>query len=204
MLDGDRLSRNIKWLNYYKPLQEKLGYDDILLVDNASEQSSVDFLLSRFPQTIIIQKNKRLERLSEHAYGYWYRAFAEAAHFALENDYEKIIHIDSDVYLFNDRICASIKDISGGWNTHWSEMHGFPESTLQIIVGNSIRDMHQFMSEDFLEFYPYDLAETRIPWTNIEKRFIGDRYPEAGLMIQQPEWDYCGQVPVDMKVEYNG
>src|SRR6185437_9296990 len=86
--DGEAwLFRNKKWVDYYIPLQEKLGYTEILFVDNASNPKNLakfeDYLLkySEVPMTII-KKHVHLPRLSNLTYPYWYRAFAEGARYA--------------------------------------------------------------------------------------------------------------------------
>ncbi len=209
-IDGEPwLVRNKKWIDYYIPLKEKLGYTEIFIVDNASNEDN----LNEFKEYIkkyesvceitIMEKKIHLPRLSILTYPYWYRAFAEAANYGIIFDFDKIISIDSDVFLFSDRICTYIKNTNTGWNTFWCQMHGFPESTIEIIGRDKFHEMDEFMSEGYLKFYPTLPAETQIPWTHVEKSFIGDRYGEKNLP-QDPSWDYAGQCPNEMKVTFRG
>ncbi len=209
-IDGEPwLVRNKKWIDYYIPLKEKLGYTEILFVDNASNKEN----LAEFKEYIkkydsvcsfkFIEEDIHLPRLGNLIYPYWYRAFAKAAMHAMINDFNKIISIDSDVFIFSNRMCEYIKNTNTGWNTFWCQMHGFPESTIEIIGESKFEEMYTFMSEGYLKFYPTLPAETQIPWTHVEKSFIGDRYGEKNLP-QDPSWDYMGQVPNETKVTFRG
>lgn len=202
--EGERLERNLKWLRYYKPLKEKLGYDEILLVDNGSSQSKLHTLIDENIQDLSIKHFPvHLPRLTQHAYSYWYFAFGEAAKYAIDNGFDKIIHIDTDVYLFTDKICEFVKNTNHGWTSMWCEMHKYPESTFQIIGADYLLAMKNFMTRDFLAFYPYDLAETRIPWTHIEKGFKGDRYGEK-MLQQADDMHWYGQCPVNIFMTFKG
>lgn len=209
----ERLQRNIKWLRYYAPLKDKLGYDRILLVDNASPPE----FLSRLEKEIetlgidarISKKKIRLERIKTDAYGYWYRAFGDAAYYALDHGFDKLIHIDTDVFVFTDKICEYIKNQhyldSPGWIGFWCDIHKYNETIFQVCTGrDNLDNMYQFMTEGFLQYYPFDIAERKVPFTHIEKNFTGDRYPERGKIVQEEKWDWCGQCPVSMKVTFKG
>lgn len=202
-LEGIGYERYDKWLSYYIPLKDKLGYTDILFVDNASNPELIDKLEAKYPIKVI-RKTKFFGRLSANAYGYWHRAFANGYKYAIDNNYDKVIHIDSDVYLFTDRICEYVKNTNTGYVGFWCDIHNYPETIFHILGKDQFQNAEQFMREDFLEYYPYDIAETRVPFTHIEKNFIGDRFPEKGLNIQQPEWDFCGQCLVSMDVKFKG
>src|SRR5579863_4961189 len=191
----ERFQRNVKWVNYYLPLKKKLGYDKIVMVDNASPPEMLAKFEKTFPQIHIIKKHIRLERISHLGYGYWYRAFKEAARFCRFAEYNKIIHIDSDGFVLSNKLCTYIKDTNTGWHSLYCNMYGFPETIIQVIGMDKITEMYEFMDEGFLQTYPNQSAETITPFTNINKEFIGDRYGEKLGIIQDPSWDYVAQVP---------
>lgn len=205
--EGERLQRNKKWIDYYIPLQEKLGYDEILFVDNASGPILKEFedYIKKYNNVkiTIIKKTIRLSRITEHAYSFWYRAFGEAAKYAMENSYDSIIHCDSDVYLFTDEICEYVKNIKTGWNCFYCSIHNYNETTFQVIGSNKFQKMYEFMTEEFLTFYPYKLAEHEIPFTNICKDFKGDRYGEKNLP-QDDSMHWYGQCPVNIPMTFKG
>lgn len=206
----DRLQRNIKWLDYYLPLKDKLGFDRILLVDNASPPEMLNRLETHIKdKPVFIKKKKvRLERIRQDAYPYWYRAFAESAKYSVDHGFDKIIHIDTDVFVFTDKLCNYIKEKhylnSPGWIGFYCNIHQYNETIFQIITGREFIDkMYIFMTEEYLQYYPFDIAEKKVPFTHIEKNFIGDRFPEKGLFKQDPSWDFVGQAPVEMQVKFH-
>jgi hypothetical protein len=201
--DNDRLERNLKWLRYYTELKGKLHYDEIFLVDNASSQENINQVLQEFPDVKIHRCKVHLGRPTTNAYGYWYSAFGIAARYAKENGFDKIVHADSDVYLFTTEICDYVNKFNSGWVSMWCEMHNYPESTFQMIGKDQFDNVYNFMTRDFLEFYPNDMAETRIPWTHVEKSFKGDRYGEKRM--QQEDWmDWYGQCEVKTQMKFRG
>lgn len=203
-LEKGRLDRNLKWLDYYNKLKGRLKFDEILLVDNASSKQNKDILKLKYPEVKLIECEVFIDRKPPHQYGYWYSAFGKAAKYALDNSFDKIVHLDSDVFIFSDRIVDYINNFQLGWVSQWCNIHNFPESTFQLIGSDQIKNMYEHMTRDFLAYYPQEMAETHIPFTYVEKRFIGDRFPEKGLIEQQSEWDFCGQCPLEMKVTFKG
>jgi hypothetical protein len=198
------MERHTKWLDYMKPLQSKIGYNDILFVDNASKPELLAEIERLYPYVKIIKKTVSMSRGAQHhAYPYWYRAHANALKYAIDNNYDKAVHIDTDVYVFTNRLCEYIKNLTSGWTTTYCNIHNFPESTLYIVGKDQLVKAHQFMSEDFLVYYPYKMAETEIPWTNIERKFIGDRYGEKNLP-QAPNMDFYGQALPHMTFKFEG
>lgn len=206
--EGERLQRNLKWIDYIFSIKQYLHFDEILMVDNASNpedllkfENHIEQYRKQVPITIIKCKT-RLFRRTEHSYGFWYSAFGKAARFAKENGFDKIAHVDSDVYLLNKRICDYVNDFKEGWLAFWCQRHNYPETTFQLIGKDKFDEMYEFMTRDFLEFYPNDIAETRIPWTHVEKGFNGDRFGE-GRDVQRSEHEWYGQCPVDIVLRFN-
>lgn len=176
--EGDRLQRNLKWLKYYKDLKGNLKYDDILLVDNASSISSLQELKKDHSDIRVLESKVHLSRLTEHAYGYWFKAFRKGISYALNNGYDKIIHCDSDVFILKQELVDYVNSINSGWNCLYCSMYDYPETTFQIIGKDKFEEAYDFFLDGFLKFYPYKIAETEIPFTHVEKGFIGDRYGE--------------------------
>ncbi len=206
--EGQRMERNLKWLDFIVPLKDLIGFDEILFVDNASgieKLKEFENKIKKFEKKVkitVIKRQIRLTRWKANAYGFWYCAFAKGTKYALENNYEKIIHIDSDVYPLNQKICTYLKNLNLGWSSLYCFCHNFPETTLQVICKDQFELAHRWFTEDFLEFYPEGIAETRIPWTHVEKGFNGDRFGEKNLP-QTPEMDWYGQCPVNIPMRFN-
>jgi hypothetical protein len=203
-LDGpERFERNRQWFEHIKIIKPYLDFDEIYMVDNASNPDLLEKFEKYTDYSINIHNCRvRLNRNSEHGYGYWYRAFGKAAKYAIDNNYDRIVHIDTDVYPLNKRILDKVNSLDTGWNCFWSEMHQYPESIFQVICYDQLQNMYDFMTGDFLKFYPNGLAEKEIPWTNIIKDFKGDRFGEKRL-LQTSDMDYYCQKPNDIIVKFN-
>lgn len=208
-LDYDTgMLRHTKWLDFMLPLKNKLGFDEVFFTDNASDPTKISQIRHQYNYQLNIHScTNHLPRREHLKYPYWYSALAIAARHAIEKNFNKIIYIDTDIYPLSNRLCEYTKNIKTGWTILWCHRHKFPESNYQIIGEDKIHTFHEWMSRDFLSFYPDKDAESQIPATHVEKGFVGDRYGEEnnGLGIDQtPEMDYYGQCPVTRKLVFNG
>ena len=203
-IDGfERFERNKQWLDYMGKWASRLNYDELYYVDNASNICYLfEFEQLLTPNIKIHKFYSRLLRNTHNAYGYWYSAFAQAIKYAKQNDFDKIVHIDTDVYLLTPQIYEYVNNIRSGWSCFWSEIHQFPESTFQIICKDQFNQAETFFTRDFLKFYPDAMAEKEIPFTNVIKQFKGDRYGEKGLE-QSNDMDYYGQKPNNINLVFN-
>lgn len=195
-LGEDRVERNKKWLYYYDG--SLIENSEVLLVDNGSDLGRLkefeQFASTLKTKVTIIPCHVHIPRASHREYEYWYRAFRVALVYAMENNFDKIVHIDSDVYVLNKKLCNYINGLDSGWNTFWCKRHGFPESTFQIIVKDQFMSALKFFTIDYLKIFGKDDAENVIPFTNVNKEFVGDRYGELDAE-QTSEMDYYCQTP---------
>lgn len=197
-----RMERNLRWVKYYRTLKDHLGFDSIYMVDNASPMHMIANFEALCPDVTVRRFRVRLVKTEPCGYGMWYRAHAEAARFAIAHGYEKIIHLDSDVFILKSRFANWIRKINEGWQTVWCDRHDFPEANIQVICGEKIIDMYEFHTQWFLNYYPHDQAERRIPFTDINRRFVGDRYGEAGLP-QSDCMDFYCQATNDIELRFH-
>mgnify|MGYP003577213788 CR=1 FL=1 len=86
----------------------------------------------------------------------------------------------------------------------WSDIHKYPDTTFQIINKDQFENALQFYKEDFLAFYPAELAETKIPFTKVEPQFIGDRYGDFDNRKQTDKMDFYGQCLVPNILVFKG
>lgn len=163
------------WYNYYKTSQ--LRVSKLLIVDDGSPVKP-DFLgeneYKRF--------DDRLGRFDVLNYPGWYRSFGYGISEGDRQNFDKIIHAESDAYLLSPRVIDFVNSIESGWHTFWSPRHGIPESAIQIICKD------QFSEAKIVTNYVYSkyigqCMDSILPYTNIHKNFIGDRYGETGDMI---------------------
>jgi glycosyltransferase involved in cell wall biosynthesis len=197
-LGEDRVERNKKWLNYYSSLNDKLEAYEILLVDNGSDEGRLKEF-AQFASTLkvpvtIISCHVHISRTSHREYEYWYRAFRVALVYAMDNKFDKILHIDSDVYVLSSRLASYINNLDSGWNTFWCRRHNFPESTFQVIVKDEFMNALKFFTIDYLKHFGKDDAENIIPFTNVNRFYVGDRYGETNTE-QTNDMDFYCQTP---------
>lgn len=193
------MKRHEKWLDWTTPLKDKLGYDEIFFVDNASDKTKLVELQEKYGFSYH-RCDVHIARKASHAYGYWYSALAIAARYAIDHGYEKIIYIDTDMYPLTSEICEYTKNLKSGWTGLWCPRHNFPETNFQIIGPDQLENFYNHMSRDFLVYYPEGMAETNIPWTHVEKGFKGDRYGELAEK-QTSDMHYYGQYGMEEDVE---
>lgn len=198
----DGMKRHEKWLEFILPLKDRLGFEQIYFIDNASSEDKLQYLHKKYG-FLYHRCAIHLHRKSHLEYPYWYSALAIGARYAIDNGYDKIIHIDTDMYPLSERICQYVKDLQNGWTAFWCPKYEFPETTFQIIGKDSLQDFYNHMSRDFLQYYPA-VAEKYIPFTRVERGYIGDRYGEIGNGIpQSPEMDFYGQCKEETEMRFN-
>lgn len=231
-LDGEdasgssRLERNARWLKYYWPLKDELGFQNIILADNASRRQSVINLMDRVPMSwefrsmpafrrepmelSIFQFGEHLARGSSgfppvtpaddranFDYPYCWRGFWFLRDLFVLYKFEKIILIDTDMFVLTKRVAKYIKE-ARGWTALWSEKYQFPETSLSVIEGDGVQKFLEFTNRPWQEFLGRKM-ETTLPYTHVEKGFIGDRYGEYTYRETVPvNPDYYGQCPINV------
>jgi hypothetical protein len=126
----------------------------------------------------------------------WWRSFCAALNIAEEYGFEKIVHIESDAFLISKRVFDHIEDLKSGWTAFWAPKYYFPESCVQVICKDQFESFKEFSSCGHHELSKKGLAEKIIPFTDVERRFVGDRYGE--LVDEQMEGlDYFCQTKLD-------
>lgn len=214
-------NRYQKWIDYYVDLPFAKDKTLFLIDDGSDEENLSKFNGNRYdeggeinPLPPVLPPQANLYHFKERKginpeenvpglYGStvgWYRSFFFSAIIAKKNNYDKIIHIESDAYLITQKICDYIDNLETGWNTLYCPMYHFPETSIQIICKD------QFPALLELEAMPLDSfrmmqAEETLPITNVEKGFVGDRYGERTTM-QLPKVDYYNQCNLHTKLKF--
>jgi hypothetical protein len=178
-------SRYKLWFDYYS--NQDLGADWLLAIDDASpfiphpaeiKTLDADAILSpQEPFKGILQFPDRLGRSSLTAYPGWWRSFLHSVNVARMVKADKIIHIESDAFIFSDRLFQQIRDQESGWSCLWSPHFRLPETAIQVICHDQfhkIEALQQCKQSDLDGHF----AENILPFTHIDKSLIGDRYGE--------------------------
>lgn len=112
----------------------------------------------------------------------WWRSFFHSLVLAKQVGAKKIIHIESDAYVISERMLDYINALESGWTTFWCASYQMPETAIQVICEDQFDAMENFAAKGFSEFNGH-LAERILPFTCINRDFIGDRYGEFKIPI---------------------
>lgn len=178
-------SRYKRWFDYYR--NSALCNDYIVAIDDASpfipESSDIEIvdayaaLSAETPFCGIVRFPDRLGRASLTVYPGWWRSFLHALNLARMVKAEKIIHIESDAYILSDRLMTFINEKKNGWTCLWSSHFRLPETAIQIICSDQFHKLESFQNRTQNDLNGH-FAEKILPFTDIEKSFLGDRYGE--------------------------
>jgi hypothetical protein len=178
-------SRYKRWFNYYR--KSALCADFIVAIDDASpfapqcsDISVVDArttLPADSPFCGVMRFPDRLGRASLTTYPGWWRSFLHSLNVARMVKADKIIHIESDAYILSERLMTFINEKETGWTCLWSPHFRLPETAIQIICSDQFHQLESFQNRAQEDLNGH-FAEKILPFTSIEKSFIGDRYGE--------------------------
>jgi hypothetical protein len=109
--------------------------------------------------------------------------------------YEKVIYIATDAYILSQRLADYIEGLDSGWTALWSPKYNFSEPCIQVIT--HCKEFEEFFAGECDPFkYNGQVEECVLPFTHIEKGFVGDRYGEfEPPNLYNPDMDYYTQVP---------
>lgn len=173
-----------QWYDYYKT--RGLHHHQLLIVDDGSPLDP-DFV----SEGEYVKLTPRLGRQEIHIYPGWYRSVGYALKYANQNNFEKVIHCESDAFLLSDRIVDFVNNLDSGWNTFWCTCHSLPESAIQVIGKDKLREAEEFFSHSY-RVYVGCCMDDILPYTAIHKNFVGDRYQEYRPDVPE-EADFCCQ-----------
>ena len=177
------------WYDFHQ--QSLLKADQIVFIDDCSPCAP-----SFLSEKDFIKLSPPLGYPQTSVYPGWYRSFSHAYHVACLGGFEKIIHVESDAYLLSDRIINFLNTVSSGWHSMWHPTNAYPESAVQVICADQFQAYRNFTSAPY-EVYAHHTIEKEMPFTEIHKEFIGDRYGETNQQIPANA-DFSCQTSVTM------
>ena len=195
-----------KWLDFVK--KSSLERSQILIIDDGSpvlpdwNDLSVykEPNLPDTPKTecALFHFNSRLGRRGLLDYPGWYRSYTFASTWTKQYGFNKIIHIESDSFIFSERLISYINQLYTGWTSLYCPSQNLPENCIQIICEDQIKKFLKFSRHDYDINFANKPIELLMPYTNIEKGFIGDRYGELiGVSSLPKDIDYAANIPSD-------
>ena len=173
-----------RWIDAVRA--SRIAHSQILLIDDGSTNfpgwadttSLTELALSPSEAPVVFFGfQNRLGRGTGHFPG-WYRSFVFCSEYAARYGFTKVVHIESDAYLISRRMVDFVNNLESGWTMFWCPRHRFPESSIQIIAGDSLHTYRRLQSVAYAEFHRENSIERLLPATQILKSFIGDRYSE--------------------------
>jgi hypothetical protein len=130
----------------------------------------------------------------------WYRSFAFAAAYAESAGFDRVIHLESDAFLVSPRMRAYVRARTLGWTAMWCEKYRFPEIAVQIIGTDQLPALLAFAQTPYTELTG-KLPEITLPYTDIERDLVGDRYGETDDEVPRTA-DFACQVPSQRESRY--
>ncbi len=196
---NDRFKRIERYLDYYAPLRDELGFERIHLIDNASDEPLVHKAITRspFPNTTAYRFPDHLR--SAWNYPYCWRALYHLQ--TLQAQYDKIIFCDSDGFVLTPRLADYIRGLQDGWTAFHNKRYNFPDSSLQILTQPAYPKFNQFCELGWLHRVGKQM-ETTLPFTRINTDYNTGRYGED-RMPQFKFFDYYGQAGPDFRPIFN-
>lgn len=182
-----------KWISYYDRRKDLFGAERIVLIDDGTPlehiKLKVNFIDADRPLpdelpkgTVMFRFEKHLGRSSSFIFPGWWRSFTFSYQVAKKYSFRRIIHLESDAFVMSPRMARYIKSLCKGWTAFWCPRYNFPEAAIQVICGDAFQDMEAFYSDgkrfwsQEAAAFPPALPEHALPFTNINKKFVGDRY----------------------------
>ncbi len=126
---------------------------------------------------VLLHFAQHLGRQSGAAYPGWWRSFFHSLDLARAMGAEKIVHIESDAYVLRPRLAEFLNGLRTGWHVLWIPTYGMPETAIQVICADQFQQFDAFRSDPGNQINER-IAEHILPFTDIHKEFIGDRYSE--------------------------
>jgi hypothetical protein len=199
-----------RWLDYCHAQQEALGAERIVLIDDGSPrqlinvpveiidaEKSLPHSLPKGP--VLFRFDRHLGRPAVFRFPGWWRSFTYAYWIATTYGYPKIIHLESDAFIMSERMKKYIKSLKSGWTAFWCPRYERPESAVQVICEDSFPSLEEYFYAG-PEYWSGDIcAETTLPFTRVDRTFIGDRYGEYTPEIPD-DADYIAQTPPRLEV----
>lgn len=199
-----RLERNKEYLTYNLSIQKELGFNRIVLLDNASDMANLKQLDANIydenkvllysptaPSIIDIYRfTEHLPRTGTWEYPYCWRGLDYLK--TLLPTCEKVVALDSDFYILSHRLADYVKELDSGWVSFFNHKYGFPEAAIHILCKDQFHKVLDFPIPSYTH-YNNQHMEWLLPFTQVHKEgFKGDRYGENCLQ-QTDDMDYYGQ-----------
>jgi hypothetical protein len=191
----ESLHKYAMWWKYYRTKFPEAHL--IIANDGPIEGHVFDKFMSltdgEFEISNLVVFEEKLGRDWHYHWGWW-RSFLTVLRYGKQNEFSKIIHIESDAVILSKRLFNFIINENNGWKCLFTKKYNFPESAIQIINPDSF-----YLIDNLPEQFSFDtIAELFLPFKAV-KNFIGDRYGENCTLPSHKidyvcQWDWMWQI----------
>lgn len=198
---GARLARHHKYVNYYRPLKDVLGFDHFFFSDNGSSPEKLKLIEGN--DVTLFRNTPSLVRGTNGGedYPYIWRAFYDIRKIIEGGQYKKIVCIDTDAFILSKKLADYVKDLNTGWTAFKVQKYGFPSAEFFILCEDSFKAYMEFTSGHFLDNNG-KVMERVLPFTIINDAFNVDRYGETEGKQPDESIDLFGQCRVETEVSF--
>jgi tetratricopeptide (TPR) repeat protein len=189
--------RYLRWLAHHRG--SALQADAIVMIDDHSPYQPpalAQLPASRIGQDALaaeamLRFDERLGRPRTMDFPGWYRGMFASVSLAMHYGFERIIHVESDSFILTQRLSEYLASRISGWTVLWCPEFNCPESAIQVLCRDAFHLVEQLAAKGPFAFRDQP-AELTLPFTTIEKDFIGDRYHEFKRQVPD-DADYAVQ-----------
>ena len=238
------LRRMQDWIDYYSKRFDALGATHCFILDDCSDDewleklSGVDIFNLRtvkdekgnfksieFPEElpagkiILLRFDEHLGRRYKDEYPGWWRSFSFGSMMARFFKFDKWLFIESDAYLFSERIMRYLKNQCTGSGSMWCPGNKIRETSIQWSMASDFYRFQKFfmidghLNEEFWfrkDCNRYQYTPEFLPlWTNnLEEvqEFIGDRYGDdsrEGIYVDSDFTCNCTDISLNGSQHHN-
>ena len=149
------------------PLARLQGWD-VIVLDNASRNA----VPVSYQGAAVMRFSKEYRREGLLGYPYAWRAIAMLGTILRDWEYERVVFIENDFFVCSQRL-LDWADQQTGLACLWTPQYSIPESAFIVLTKCDEYDA-------FVRAMPWQertgVLEQVVPWTHVEKGFLGDRY----------------------------
>jgi hypothetical protein len=201
-----RLERVSRWLHYYWPLRYRLGFDQIVLLDDGSSEENrraltEEWLMisNRFNLVMVTLQKLEPTGVASLDYPWCWRALWECRD--LSKVFTKIITIDTDGFILTDRLASFVRETDTGWYAFNIPRWNFPSAEFHVLNQDAFPHFWNYTSKPW-EDQVGKLMERELPFTRVVTDFKVNRWREVeGGM--PADADFASNVSGDTPVHFS-
>lgn len=182
-----------KWVAHVTQLEwHRYGLSPIfVLIDDASPYVPEEVTVIRSPhefeekmldvpgKPLLVTFANRLGRSATLSYPGWWRSFLHSEKMARSWGVQKMIHLESDAVILSDALFQYLCEFESGWLVLWTEKYKMPETAIQVVCADQFERFEGLRTEFLSGAFEGRLAEKILPFTEVNQKFVGDRYSEV-------------------------